>query len=148
MLPNSPGLGGFGTAHSSSKWMPPTSDGDKRPTAITSALQNGVTRFHEDMLVSEVKAKARDAVQKEARGASAISLIRIARAQLLSAKDFESKGDLKSALGSFIKAASLTKMTMDSSEFAQERAGKGGVLRQELNHFLEVCPTGYPKSFN
>ena len=103
------------------------------------ANQKGATGFHDVMSVVEIKAKAREAVQKEARGAPALSLIWTARAQLLSAKDYERKGDLRSALRSFIKAASLAKMTIDSAEYSQEGRSTGGVLKKELTDFLSVC---------
>lgn len=139
VLPNAPGHPpGFGTSHSS-KATAFTLQRVNLLTPTTLASQNGATRFHNDMLVAEIKAKAMEAVQKEARGASALTLIRTARTQLLSAKDYETKGDLRSALGSFIKVASLAKMTMDSVEYSQEGRSKGGVLRKELGDFLSVC---------
>ena len=77
---------------------------------------------------------------KEARGVSAITLIKTARSQILSAREHEVKGDLRTALGNYIKAATLTKMAMDSPEYSQEnRVKAGGVIRKELNDFLEVC---------
>jgi ubiquitin carboxyl-terminal hydrolase 8 len=139
VLPNTPSHPpGFGTSHSS-KATAFASQRVNQLTPTTLAIQNGATRFHDDMSVVEIKAKAREAVQKEAKGASALSLIRTARTQLLSAKDYETKGDLRSALGSFIKAASLAKMTMDSAEYSQEGRSKGGVLKKELGDFLSVC---------
>ena len=75
---------------------------------------------------------------KEARGVSAITLIKTARTQILAAKEHEARGDLRTAFGSYIKAATLAKMTMDSPEYLMEAKGKGGVVRRELNDFLEV----------
>jgi ubiquitin carboxyl-terminal hydrolase 8 len=109
----------------------------QRSSAIPAA-QNGSSRHYGDMSVAEIKAKARDGVNKEARGASAIALIRAAGNQIHAAKDHEANGDLKSALGSYIKAATLAKLTMDSPEYLQESKGKGGVIRKEFNEFLEV----------
>lgn len=103
---------------------------------ILSASHND--RFFDKTPVADIKLKAKEAVNKEARGASAISLIKTARAQILSAKDYEANGDLRSALSSFIKAATLAKMAMDSTEYVQEQRTKGGVLRNELTDFLEV----------
>jgi len=108
-------------------------------TLVISAAQNGFTRFNDDMTVAEIKIKARETVQKEARGASAMSLIKAARTQFLRAKEYEMNGDLKSALGTFTKAASLAKMAMDSTEFVAEAAsGKTGLLRKEFTDFWEV----------
>jgi hypothetical protein len=101
-------------------------------TMVRSASHND--RFLDKTPVADIKLNAREAVNREARGASAITLIKIARAQTLSAREHEAKGDLRNALASFIKAATLAKMAMDSTEFAQ----KGGVLRNELTDFVEV----------
>ena len=141
LQPNSPtGLSGFGSASHSSKCksLLPSQCPPKVDFGLAS-LQNG-SRFYDGMSVAEIKAKAKESVSKEARGASAITLIKTARTQILSAKEHEAKGDLRSALGTYIKAATLAKMTMDSPEYVQESRGKGagGVIRKELNDFLEV----------
>jgi ubiquitin carboxyl-terminal hydrolase 8 len=103
------------------------------------ATPNGTNRISNDLSVAEIKTKAKENVTKEARGVSAITLIKTARTQILSAKDHEVKGDLRGAFASYIKAATLAKMTMDSPEYLLEAKGKGGVIRKELNDFLEVC---------
>ena len=90
------------------------------------------------MSISEIKTMAKEAVRKEARGVSALTLIKTARYQLVTAKDYESQGNLKGALSAITKAASLAQMTMDTAEFAYEVKGKGGVLRKEFTEFLEV----------
>ncbi|KAF9560109.1 cysteine proteinase [Agrocybe pediades] len=100
------------------------------------SAQNASNRTQGEISVAEIKSKAKEGVNKEARGVSAITLIKTARSQILSAKEQEAKGDLKSAYGSYIKAATLAKMTMDSPEYQQESKGKGGVVRKELNEFL------------
>jgi len=89
--------------------------------------------------VLEIKNKAKESVQREARGFSALTLIKSARLQLATARDSEVKGDLRTAFSSYIKAATLAKMTMDSQDYAIESKGKGGAIRQELNDFLNVC---------
>ena len=94
-------------------------------------------RFPDKIPVADIKSKAKEAVNREARGVSAITLIKTARAQIVSAKEHEANGDLRSALASFIKAATLAKMAMDSNEY-QEIKSRGGILRNELNDFLEV----------
>ncbi|KAF8202403.1 ubiquitin carboxyl-terminal hydrolase 4 [Pholiota molesta] len=101
------------------------------------ATPNGTNRISNDLSVAEIKTKAKENVTKEARGVSAITLIKTARTQILSAKDHEVKGDLRGAFASYIKAATLAKMTMDSPEYLLEAKGKGGVIRKELNDFLE-----------
>jgi ubiquitin carboxyl-terminal hydrolase 8 len=102
---------------------------------IFSASHND--RFPDKIPVADIKSKAKEAVNREARGVSPITLIKTARAQILSAKEHEANGDLRSALASFIKAATLAKMAMDSNEY-QEIRSRGGILRNELNDFLEV----------
>ena len=104
-----------------------------------SATQTGFTQFNDDMTAAEIKIKAQATVQKEARGASAMSLIRAARAQSLLAKKYEMNGNLKIALDAFTKAASLAKMTMESAEFAAESASsRTGLLRKEFTDFWVV----------
>jgi ubiquitin carboxyl-terminal hydrolase 8 len=108
-----------------------------------SAAQIVSTRFNNDMTVAEIKAKAREIVQKEARGASAMSLIKIARTQYLLAKEYENNGDLKSVLGTLTKAASLAKMTLDSTEMmAEKNAGRSGLLFNEFTDFWGVSAYG------
>ena len=118
----------------------------KSPNPTTTSIPHILSASHNDRFldktpVADIKLNAREAVNREARGASAITLIKTARAQTLSAKEHEAKGDLRNALASFIKAATLAKMAMDSTEFAQETRTKGGVLRNELTDFVEVSPS-------
>jgi TPR repeat protein len=94
--------------------------------------------FDSNFSVNEIKQKAREAVRKEARGASALTLLKTAKTQMLTARDFESQGDLKEALSAFTKVASLLQMTMDTAEFASESRGKGGVLKKEFAEFYEA----------
>jgi ubiquitin carboxyl-terminal hydrolase 8 len=86
----------------------------------------------------DIRQRAKDSVTKEAKGIPAISLIRTARTQILTARDCEAKGDLRSALAAYIRAATLTKMAMDSQEYLQENRRKGGIIQKELHEFLEV----------
>ncbi|KAM6497275.1 ubiquitin carboxyl-terminal hydrolase 4 [Amanita muscaria] len=88
------------------------------------------------MSVAEIKAKAKDTVHRDARGASALSLIKTARSQMVLAKECESKSELKGALSAYIKAASLASLTVDSPEHTAER-GKGGAVRKEVQSFIE-----------
>ncbi|KAJ3506378.1 hypothetical protein NLJ89_g6900 [Agrocybe chaxingu] len=126
---------GFGASHSS-KWMSPLPPTLHPKSSTIPAAQNGSNRFRDDMSVADIKAKAKEAVNREARGVSVIALIKSARTQILSAKEHEARGDLRSAFGSYIRAATLAKMAMDSPEYEQESRGKGGVIRKEMNDFL------------
>ncbi|KAK2464014.1 hypothetical protein APHAL10511_003958 [Amanita phalloides] len=92
--------------------------------------------LYTDMSVAEIKAKAKESVSKDARGVSALSLIKTARTLLIAAKDHEKRSDLRSALSAYIKAASLATMTIESSEYTLER-GKNGVVRKEMQEFIE-----------
>ena len=106
----------------------------------TTAYRSHNDRFLDKTPVADIKLNAREAANREARGVSAITLIKTARAQILSAKEHEAKGDLRNALASLIKAETLSKMAMDSVEFAQDTSTKGGVLRKEVTDFVEVSP--------
>lgn len=85
------------------------------------------------MSISDIKTKAKEAVQRETRGATPSSLIKAARFQYEHGRDYERAGDLPNGLRSFIKAASLAKIAIDS-EHAQ-----GGLLQKEINEFMSVC---------
>lgn len=87
--------------------------------------------------IQEIKEKAQENAQKIARGASAISLIKTARAQILSARTSELSGDLRGALGAYINAGTLVRMFMDSNEYRSEAKGVKGVLSKELNNFMQ-----------
>lgn len=100
-------------------------------------MQNGFVPTQRDT-VADIKAAAKDQVQK-LRGASATSLLRSARDQILLAKSKEGEGDLRGALSSLTKAAALSQMFMDSSEFKQEMSpGKKGVLTRDFLNFQQV----------
>lgn len=102
--------------------------------------------LYDDMSVAEIKNRAKESVSKDARGFSALTLIKSAHTQLSLGKNHESKSELKGALSAYIKAASLASMTMDSSEYKSER-GKSGVVRKELQEFMEVRVT-FPVSLD
>ena len=77
-------------------------------------------------------------MKRESRGASVPSLIKTARAQALHAKEQEANGDLKGALSSYVKSASLTKMAMDSPDFSKAATDLKSVIRKEWESFLQV----------
>ena len=142
---------GFGSSHpdsssctfftSSTLFFTPRFQSDQICLLFPAAQNNNIPpRSYEGLSVLDIRQRAKDSVIKEAKGINAISLIRTARTQVLTARDYEAKGDLRSALATYIKAATLTKMAMDSQEYSQENrlGGKGGVIRKVLNDFLEV----------
>lgn len=134
VFPSAPtGLPGLGSSNTWTTLSARDSVPNKTP-AIPASAPN-----QDDTFVSNIRTNARDMVQKEAKGASSLSLLRSARTQLLGARDLEDKGDIQAALSQYTKVATLAKMVMDSAEFAAEsRSGRGGVLRQQLTDFLEV----------
>ncbi|KAH9479240.1 Ubiquitin carboxyl-terminal hydrolase 4 [Psilocybe cubensis] len=127
LLPNNPPSAPSHTPTSS------TANGQRLPNSSTSG---GPGYADSPISVADIKNKAKEGVHKEARGFSAVTLIRSSRTQVLLAKDYEAKGDLRAALGSYIKAATLAKMAMDSPEYIQESKGKNSTIRRELNDLL------------
>ena len=92
--------------------------------------------------VTEIKEQAKQQVQRGTRGASALTLIHSAKGQVSLAQSREGAGDLKGALSAFTKAASLTRVFMDSAEFKAENIpGKRGVLWREFSDFQQVSGT-------
>ncbi|OSX64490.1 hypothetical protein POSPLADRAFT_1065606 [Postia placenta MAD-698-R-SB12] len=81
-------------------------------------MQNGASTSHGGT-VADIKDTAKEQVLK-VRGASAISLLKSARAQCRVAEECELEGNTKGALSALTKAASLVQMFMDSAEFKQE----------------------------
>lgn len=91
--------------------------------------------------MAEIKDTAKEQVLK-VRGASAISLLKSARAQCRIAEECELEGNTKGALSALTKAASLVQMFMDSAEFKQEtQPGRRGVLMKDFFDFQQVCYT-------
>ncbi|KAL4264076.1 Ubiquitin-specific protease doa4 [Pleurotus pulmonarius] len=93
---------------------------------------NGSPRVYDEMNISEITSSAKDAVNRETRGATPMSMIKTARRQVQQGKDYEVRGDLKSALAAYTQAAALAKMTLDHPEMK-----KGGGLKKEFNDFFE-----------
>ncbi|KAK7056503.1 ubiquitin-specific protease doa4 [Paramarasmius palmivorus] len=92
------------------------------------------------MSVREIKDRAQEAVQREAKGASALALVKAARNQYLLGKERELEGDLEGALSALARTASLAKMIYSTAEFESEKGGKGGVIKKEILSFLENIP--------
>ena len=136
LLPPSPAFAGFGPSNSSEH--APSFTGTLCQQFITAEMQNGYAPRGGET-AAEIKAAAKEQAQK-VRGASATYLLRTAGDQSQTARAQEGSGELREALGSLTKAASLVNMFMESLEFKQERQGKkGGVLTREFMSFLEVC---------
>jgi ubiquitin carboxyl-terminal hydrolase 8 len=100
----------------------------------------------DNLSVAEIKEQAKQQVQRGIRGATTLSLIRSAKGQISLAQSREDAGDLKGALSAFTKAASLTRVFMDSAEFKAENApGRRGVLWKEFTEFQQVSGTPYSR---
>lgn len=103
-------------------------------------MQNGVSRSRDELSVAEIKEQARGHAQKVTRGASALSLIKGARSQIMLAQNCENSGDLKGAYSAYIKAVSLIQSFMDNAEFkAESQPGKRGPLSREWHDYMQVC---------
>lgn len=89
--------------------------------------------------VAEIKEVAKEQAQK-VKGASPLSLLRSARAQITHAKEFELNGDLRNALAACTKAVQLVAIVYDSPDFKTEsQPGRRGVLYKEFVEFQQVC---------
>ncbi|KAL4251575.1 hypothetical protein ABKN59_006688 [Abortiporus biennis] len=107
------------------------------PTAfghLPTKMQNGLSPNVRET-ITDIKASAREQARKASRGASATSLLQTARHQILIAKTYESEGELKAALASFTKAATLAQMVIESSELKQQ--GTKGELTKEFLNFSQ-----------
>lgn len=101
-------------------------------------MQNGYAPDTHHDVVAAIKAAAKEQAQR-VRGASATSLLRTAREQIQVARVSENEGDVRAALSTYTKAASLVAMFMETTEFRQEmQPGKKGVLIQDLQKFQQV----------
>ena len=113
-------------------------------SSFHAALHNKPSSPLDVMSVAEIKEQAKQQVQRGSRGVSAISLIHSAKGQVSLAQSREGAGDLKGALSAFTKAASLTRVFMDSAEFkAENLPGKRGVLWKEFTEFQQVSGTAW-----
>lgn len=101
-------------------------------------MQNGHSSQNHET-VAEIKAAAKEQALR-ARGASATSLLKAARDQVLAAKASEGMGELREALSALTKAVSLITMLMDSNEFKLEMqpGKKKGLLTREFLNFQQV----------
>lgn len=123
----------------------PSSAGPSSPALASSSKStnsaspaSGSRRSDEDDSINEIKKIAQDAVIKETRGASGISLLRSARTQTQKGKDHEARGELKEALSAYAKAVALALRTLDHKDLLEEKKDKGGVLMMEVKSYIEV----------
>lgn len=138
VLPPSPAFAGLSSPTFSTSITEHRSPGHASShSSVFTEMQNGYASTPRDT-VADIKAAAKEQAHR-VRGASATSLLRSARDQILHAKASEGEGDLRSALSALTKAVSLTSMFMDTNEVKQEMLpGKKGVLIKELMNFQQV----------
>ena len=77
-------------------------------------------------------------VQKAVRGASALSILRIARDQAAHASALEDESGISGVLRGCLTAAQLAQRIYDHPEIRQEKEGKKGVVWIELSEFQKV----------
>jgi ubiquitin carboxyl-terminal hydrolase 8 len=85
------------------------------------------------MSVKDIRSKAKEAAQNEAYGATLLSIIKRARVYYDNGRECEQAGDLRNAYGSFIKAATLARIAIDSTE-----SDCGGNL-QDIGDLIALC---------
>lgn len=102
-------------------------------------MQNGIVRSHDELSVTELKEQAKGHAQKATRGASALSLIKLARSQIGLAQANEHRSDLRAAYSAYIKALSLVQTFIDTPEFkAESQPGKKGAVWREFQEYMAV----------
>ncbi|THH02988.1 hypothetical protein EW145_g6625 [Phellinidium pouzarii] len=89
-----------------------------------------------DDTVAEIKEKVRAGVQA-LRGASALSLLRTARDQVIHGRGLEDSGDWCGAFRALLTASRLTKAVIEHPEFLQEKGGKKGVVWKDVLDFQQ-----------
>lgn len=90
-------------------------------------------RLNDGTTISDIKANAKEQVKGLRKGASPMSLLKVARTQVLAAKDQEAQGDLRGALSCYVKTAGLLKIVAESPEFSNPN----GDLRDKWNKFMQ-----------
>ncbi|KAF9068637.1 hypothetical protein BDP27DRAFT_1327038 [Rhodocollybia butyracea] len=81
--------------------------------------------------ITALKQAAKASVQQSAKGASAIGLLKAARAQYMQAGIYENEGDLQGALTAFTKAAGLAHMVFGTPEWRADG------VRKEFSELME-----------
>lgn len=87
--------------------------------------------------VQEIKDEVKANVQRN-RGASAISLIHVARDRALAGFQLEREANLPGAFRALLTAANLTNALLETSEFKAESQSKNGVVWREFVAFQQV----------
>ncbi|CDO68378.1 hypothetical protein BN946_scf184815.g25 [Trametes cinnabarina] len=93
-------------------------------------MQNGGSYYRDT--VAEIKESAKGIVH-QVRGASAPSLLKSARSQIQLARAQENEGDIKAALTSLTKAASLVQLFMETPEFRADTGRKGAIYKEFMD---------------
>jgi hypothetical protein len=110
-----------------------------QPAEGMGEIQDGSDFISVKVSTFEIKKRAKESISTDARGLPALTLIRTARTQLLSAQEQEGQEQFALAYASYIKAATLVKLTIDSPEHVQSTKDMSTAIRMELAEFLKVC---------
>lgn len=109
VLPNSPGLSGFGSPQLDK--TTPTLLPHQTNTASASHRRDHVQNNEVDLVA--IKEHAISLVRKEALGTSSSNMLAVALKQYSTGRDHEVNGELAEAYKHFVMAASLVKKAMD-----------------------------------
>lgn len=103
---------------------------------ISPASSSGPAR-DDGRSVKEIKDEVKTMVQR-ARGASAITLLNVAREKAISGFRLEDETNLPEALRELLTAAKLIQLFLETAEFKAESQGRKGVVWKEFTDFQQV----------
>jgi hypothetical protein len=95
-------------------------------------MHNGYSSHEES--VAEIKERAMEKARSNAKGASAMTLMNVAREVALEGRRAEGSGDLRKALGLFTQSSSLIQLLLNGAEFKNGR----GALYKEVTDWMTV----------
>ncbi|KAG5653604.1 hypothetical protein H0H81_011976 [Sphagnurus paluster] len=136
VMPSSPGLGAFGSPQPQlGKRMSHNLENGQQTRTIPATLNgsNASGNQYEGLDVARIKEKAIESVTKRTRGISPMTLIKSAKTQYMQGREKQQKGELRVAYASYMTAASLVKLAMESPENS-----KGSVLSKEIRDFWDI----------
>ncbi|KAG6902558.1 hypothetical protein C0995_014947 [Termitomyces sp. Mi166 len=137
VLPNSPGLPGFGSPQLGKTTPILLQDKHQTNTAPASHSRPNIQNNEVDPVA--IKENAINLVRKETLGTSSTSMLVVAQRQYLTGRDCEVNGELVEAYKHFVMAASLVKEAMDHPDVPKVSlyAGMDGGLKTDLGERLK-----------
>nr|GAT54986.1 ubiquitin carboxyl-terminal hydrolase 4 [Mycena chlorophos] len=109
------------------------------PGTVAISSAPGAATLFDGMTTGQIKQQMKEAVARESKGAGALALIKQARSQVVAAHDYEGRGDLKNALASYTKCASLVMAALNSTEYKREPPT--GLVHKECQEFQRTYST-------